>query len=347
VDGSGSGLIPGSGVAAVVLNVTVTNPTAASFVTVWPTGQTRPNASNINFAAGQTVPNLVTVKVGAGGQVSLYNAVGNTDLIADVAGYYGDGTGAAGSTFFPLSPARLLDTRSTGGPIKPTDPPRNLTVVGGTSPVSALATAVVLNVTVTGGTAPSFLTVYPTPAGNGSPPSVSNLNFTAGQTVPNQVVVPLGAGNAITLFNAVGSVQVIVDVAGYFVPVGNGNPVGSRFFPVVDHRILDTRTNTGGFAAPISGGQSIPMAVTGQGGVIDGATAVVANTTVTGPTAGSFLTLFPDGVSQPNASNLNFLPGQTVANLVTAQTGTGGKVDVFNAAGKVNALVDVAGWYGA
>ena len=123
VDGSGSGLIPASGVAAVVLNVTVTNPTAASFVTVWPTGQARPTASNINFVAGQTVPNLVTVKVGAGGQVSLYNAAGSTDLIADVAGYYGDGTAAAGSTFVPLPPARLLDTRSTGGPITAGGPP--------------------------------------------------------------------------------------------------------------------------------------------------------------------------------------------------------------------------------
>jgi hypothetical protein len=345
VDGSGG--IPASGVAAVVLNVTVTNPTATSFVTVWPTGQARPNASNINFVAGQTVPNLVTVKVGAGGQVSVYNAVGSTDLIADVAGYYGDGTGAVGSTFVPLAPARLLNTKSTGGPIS-RSAPRLLTVAGGTSPVPSGATAAVLNVTVTGGTAPSFLTVYPADEDR---PVVSNLNFAAGQTVPNLVVVKLSDASdpispgAVKIYNDAGSVQVIVDVAGYFTAAGDAS--GSRFFPVVDHRILDTRTNTGGFAAPIGAGQSIPVAVTGQGGVVDGATAVVANTTVTGPTAGSFLTLFPAGDSRPNASNLNFVPGLTVANLVAAKLGTGGKVGIFNAAGSVNALVDVTGWYGA
>ena len=204
------------------------------------------------------------------------------------------------------------------------------------------ATAAVLNVTVTGATAPSFLTVFPA---GGTPPTASNLNFAAGQTVPNQVVVQLGTGGAITFFNAVGSVQVIVDVAGYFTAAGDAT--GSRFFPVVDHRILDTRTNTGGFFTPIAAGHPIHLAVTGQGGVIDGAAAVVANATVTGPTAAGFLTVFPTGENPPTASNLNFVRGQTVANLVSAEIGSGGDVDVFNAAGSVSALVDVAGWYGA
>src|SRR5207247_7160663 len=70
VDGRGG--IPATGVAAVVLNVTVTGPTAPSFVTVWPTGPPRPTASNINFTKGQTVPNLVTVQVGCGGRGRLF-----------------------------------------------------------------------------------------------------------------------------------------------------------------------------------------------------------------------------------------------------------------------------------
>jgi hypothetical protein len=84
----GRGGVPASGVGAVVLNVTVTAPTAASFVTVWPTGEARPNASNLNMAAGQTVPNLVIAKVGAGGKVSLANEAGSTHLIADVTGWF-------------------------------------------------------------------------------------------------------------------------------------------------------------------------------------------------------------------------------------------------------------------
>jgi hypothetical protein len=85
---TGRGGVPAAGVSAVVLNVTVTEPTAQSYVTVWPSGQARPLASNLNFLAVRTVPNLVVVKVGAGGQVALYNNSGSTHLVADVAGWY-------------------------------------------------------------------------------------------------------------------------------------------------------------------------------------------------------------------------------------------------------------------
>jgi hypothetical protein len=82
--------IPGLpvGTTAVALNVTATNPTAGSFATVYPSDRSRPTASNLNCIKGQTVPNMVTVSVGAGGQVSLFNAYGSVDLIADLAGAY-------------------------------------------------------------------------------------------------------------------------------------------------------------------------------------------------------------------------------------------------------------------
>jgi hypothetical protein len=80
--------VPATGVTAVVLNVTVTDPTAISFVTVYPDGETRPLASNLNFYAGETIPNLVVVPVGADGKVDFFNAAGSTDLVADLAGYY-------------------------------------------------------------------------------------------------------------------------------------------------------------------------------------------------------------------------------------------------------------------
>jgi hypothetical protein len=78
--------VPGDA-SAVVLNVTVTEPSAAGFVTVWPTGAPMPLASTLNFVAGQTVPNLVMVKLGGGGQVSLLNSAGSSHLVADVVGY--------------------------------------------------------------------------------------------------------------------------------------------------------------------------------------------------------------------------------------------------------------------
>jgi hypothetical protein len=73
--------------AAVVLNVTVTDPHASGFVTVYPCGSERPNASSLNYVAGATVANSVVVKVGDGGQVCMFSLAA-TDLIADVNGYF-------------------------------------------------------------------------------------------------------------------------------------------------------------------------------------------------------------------------------------------------------------------
>ena len=70
-------------------SMAVTEPAAAGFVTVWAGGAPRPTASNLNFVAGQTVPNLVVAPVGADGKIQLYNSAGgSTELVADVAGYY-------------------------------------------------------------------------------------------------------------------------------------------------------------------------------------------------------------------------------------------------------------------
>ncbi len=79
----GRGGIPTTGVGAVVLNVTVTDTSRPGYVTVYPTGLARPTASNLNFAAGQSVPNLVVVKVGSDGQVTLFSdSARPVDLVA-------------------------------------------------------------------------------------------------------------------------------------------------------------------------------------------------------------------------------------------------------------------------
>ncbi len=79
---------------------------------MYPAGTTRPGASNLNVVAGQTIPNLVTVALGSGNRVTLYNASGTIDLIADLAGYYSSDAGAG---FTAVSPVRVLDTRTGVG----------------------------------------------------------------------------------------------------------------------------------------------------------------------------------------------------------------------------------------
>ena len=125
---AGRGGVPASGVGSVALNVTATNPTSNGYLTVWPTGQPQPNASNLNFVAGQTIPNMVIVPLGAGGQISIFNETGSTDVIVDVLGWF-----PTGPSFTGLTPARLLDSRIPPAP----PPPAELTFSAGTHLVNA------------------------------------------------------------------------------------------------------------------------------------------------------------------------------------------------------------------
>jgi hypothetical protein len=344
----GRGGVPASGVGSVALNVTVTRPSATSFLTVWPTGQPRPNASNLNFVAGQTVPNMVIVPVGVGGQISIFNESGTTDVLVDVLGWF-----PAGPSFTGLTPARLLDSRVpsggtadgafsgigriAGGAVF------DLAVSGrGGVPATGVG-SVALNVTVARPTAASFVSVWPA----GQPrPNASNLNFVAGQTVPNMVVVPLGAAGKISIFNETGSTDVLVDVLGWF-------PAGPSFTGLTPSRLVDTRIPSGGTVdgafsggGQLAGGTALNVAVAGRGGVpASGAGSVVLNVTVARPSAASFLTVWPAGQTRPNASNLNYTPGQTVANMVVVPIGANGAISIVNESGSTDVLVDVLGWF--
>jgi hypothetical protein len=199
---------------AVVLNVTVTETAGVGHVTAFPCGSPRPNASNLNYVAGQTVPNAVVAKVGSNGRVCLFTAAG-THLIADVSGYY-----QPGSQYAPLNPARLLETRPGQVTVDGQQQGIGRRAAGSTTEVQvtgrvgipANATSVVLNVTVTGTAGFGHVTVYPC----GSPrPNASNLNYVPGQTVPNTVVAKVGDNGRVCLFTAADT-HLITDVSGFF-----------------------------------------------------------------------------------------------------------------------------------
>jgi hypothetical protein len=331
--------VPATGVTAVVLNVTATDPTQASYVTVYPDGSTRPTASNLNFTAGETIPNLVTVPVGADGKVDFYNNSGSVQLVADLAGYYSSGTGSA---FDSLGPVRVLDTRNgTGGYTGTVGAGQTLflqaTGVDGV-PTNGV-TAVVLNVTVTNPTTSGYVTVYPF---GEAVPTASNLNFTAGETIPNQVIVPVNSFGEIGFYNFAGSVDLVADLAGYYTDTAGGSAFNS-LGPV---RVLDTRNGTGGFSAPVGQGGTISLQVEGVDGVpASGVTAVVLNVTAVSPTTSGYVTVYPDGVTRPTASNLNFTAGEVIPNLVTVPVGADGKIDFYNFAGSINLVADLAGYY--
>lgn len=335
VTGPGHGVPTGAD--AVVLNVTATNPTTSSYLTVYPGGTAAPTTSNLNFVAGQSIPNLVVVKLPSSGQVAFAVGAGSVDVIADLVGYF---SAADGDLYNSVVPARILDSRGPiggwGAPLAP-GTPKTLAVQGHDG-VSATADAVVLNVTATDATADGFLTVYPA---GGTQPDTSNLNFVVGKSSPNLVIAKVGTNGEVAFAAGEGSVNVIADVVGYF----DANS-GDEFHSVAPSRILDSRTATGGFAStPLAAGPAKTLTVRGFGGVRADATAVFANTTVTEPTADGFLTVYPNGATMPPTSNLNFVAGETIPNLVAVGIGSGGSAVIANSAGTAHVVVDIVGYF--
>jgi len=238
----------------------------------------------------------------------------------------------------PITPNRLLDTRelSAGAAtglaqsIVPGGSSISLKVTGGDVPETALAVA--LNITAVGGQAPGFLTVFPD---GGPQPGTSSVNFPLDTPAPNSVVAKIGTGGRIRIF-ASQSVQVVVDVFGWFGPGGD-----ARLFTVAPDRVLDTRTG----GTPVGQGQTIDVQIAGTTRVPVGATAAVLNVTATEAAQPGFLTVFPSDRAKPFVSSVNFVPAVPRPNLVIAPLGADGKIKIF-ASQQSHVIVDVMGWFG-
>jgi alpha-tubulin suppressor-like RCC1 family protein len=328
---------------AAVLNVTVTGAQADGFVTVWPCGTDKPNTSSLNFVAGQTIPNAVITKIGAGGKVCL-STTAATFLLADINGFY-----SAGSSYTSLVPGRLLESRPGATTIDGQSQGIGLRAAGsvtelqvtGRAGVPDDASAAVLNVTVTGAQADGFVTVWPCGTDK---PNTSNLNYVAGQTIANAVITKIGVGGKVCLSTTVATF-LLADITGFY-------PAGSTYTSLVPGRLLESRSG----AVTIDGvsqgiglrpaGSVTELQVTARHGVPEDATAAVLNVTVTGAQGDGFVTVWPCGTDKPNASSLNFVAGQTIPNAVITKIGAGGKVCLSTTAATF-LLADVNGYESA
>jgi hypothetical protein len=335
---------------AAVLNVTAAGPSASGFLTAYPGGGAVPATSNLNFVAGQTVANLVTVPIGTDGGVGIYNLAGTTNVVVDLEGYMEPGSATSGllNTF---SPSRIADTRAgSGQPASGQTLSQNgvlaVQVNGAGGVPSNGVSAVVLNVTAVNGTSASYLTAY---AHGSSKPTASNLNFKPGQVVPNRVVVPVANGS-VDIYNLAGNVDVVVDVAGWFSD-GNATTTGARFTPVVPTRVADTRAHSGEQLSGRTLGPArlvaVPVAETSSspGLLPAGVAAVAGNVTVADTSDASYLTVYPDGAGRPVASDLNWTAGQVVANQVITQLGSDGALAIYNNSGSTDVIVDIFGYW--
>jgi peptidoglycan hydrolase-like amidase len=239
VPGGGNAKVP-TNVTAVALNVTVVDPVAQGYVTVWPCGVERPLASNLNFVPGSRLANGVIAPVGADGSVCLYSHAA-TDIVVDIAGWFGEGLDGS-SAFTGATPKRVIDTRNgTGGRtgrVTPTTPLSvpvrgvKVSVGGSTQAIPADASAVALNLTIVDSVSQAYATVWPC----GAPrPTASNVNFLGGTRVANGVVAPIGADGSVCIYTHANA-HVVVDIAGWF---AGGSAPG--FVGATPNRFVDTR----------------------------------------------------------------------------------------------------------
>jgi hypothetical protein len=277
-----SGVPPAATAAA--LNVTAVDPCGAGYLTVFPCESNGPPlASNVNYGAGAVQPNFVVARLSGGGRVCIYTPE-QTDVLVDLMGWFGT-AGAAGAT--AASPVRVLDTRSTGGAIGAGHAVAVTVAGGGRAP--STATGAVLNLTAVKPVAPGFLTLWPA-ASDGScdpaaRPATSNVNYGAGDIVPNRAMVRVGGMGRVCVFS-LATTDVVADLGGWFSP-GSGDPVSAA----TPSRLLDTRLAGGMVAAgstvalTVAGGD-LPLAPPSAAGVLVTVTAV-------GGLAPGFVTVWP------------------------------------------------------
>ena len=329
-------------VSAVAVNLTVTDTSANGYVAL---GGTTVQTSNVNYLKGQTIANSAIVPVNADGGIEVTNegnAGGTADMIVDVTGYFvrGSGTGYA-----PLNPDRLLDTRhGTGAPTAKVRANTGLPVtIAGADSIPAGVSAVALHVTVTDTTGNGWIAAEPDGAGT---PSTSTLNYLKGQTVSNTIIVPVASDGKIELYNGGGNtpVDLIADVSGYF-----DTAASEAYIPVTAFRAFDSRdqgelypdtADELGLADFVYDGTSATNAFPA------GAT-MITNLTMTQEQQNGYITDYPGGTSRPNTSAVNFLAGQTVANLsLVGSTGATQQVDFYNrSSGYDDLIVDVLGYF--
>lgn len=339
---------------SVVLNVTAYQPSAYGYLTVFPCGVTPPTASNLNFFAGDVIPNAVVARIGSANSVCFRSSV-STGLIVDAGAYF-----PASDALVPLdTPARLLETRvgpsfntiddlheGVVGGILANDP-YELDIygrdVGSSDDVLDGEQTVVLNVTAIHPDAAGFLTVYSCDA---AVPTASNLNFVAGDVISNLVIARVSAVGQVC-FKSSQTTDLVVDVTGYFAATAPLVPLDAP------ERMLDTRSPSQSGSTidldhlgvgEVAAGTTYELPIAGRGSVSADAVSVVLNVTALRPNANGFITVFACGQDRPTASNLNFKAGEVIPNFVLARLGTGGKVCIYTSQ-QSGIIVDVSGYF--
>lgn len=330
---------------AYVVNVTMVPRGSVDFVTLWPSGEARPNVWSIRSPDGNTVANSAIVKAGSNGAIQVY-ASDATDLLIDVAGYFTDNTAVSNLVYYPLAPCRVIDTRLDYRQPGPFGPPSMLTretrrfrFPSSACRVPEGAAAYSMTITVVPQGTLQFLTAWPA---GGVQPNVSSINSPAGRVLANSVILPASADGSIDVF-AFNQTDFIIDINGYFAPDDGVN--GQYYFPVTQCRASDSTASGGIYADDTARTIAVPSAA-GCAGIPAAARGYAMNVTaMPGGSPMPFVSAYPAGQSRPNASILNAFEGQIVTNSAIVPAGIGGAVDIY-AYRRTHLVVEISGYFG-
>lgn len=336
---------------AFVVNVTLIPKGSVISVTVYPGDETQPESWTVRSPDGQTV-RIPPSCAQAAGTIKVY-ASGNADLLIDISGYFTDSSAVSNLVYYPLTPCRVIETRTDYRLAGPFGPPTMNTRetrrfrIPATPFCSIPANAVAYSATIT--VVPpqplAYLTAWPA---GGAQPNISNINSFAGRVLANNVILPASADGSIDVFTF-DRTDFLVDINGYFAPDDGVN--GLYYYPLVTCRISDS--NDAGFAGTFgrpfmeTTARTIQVLASPRCTAIPGtAKAYALNfTALPNGSAMPFLTAYPTGQTRPNASVLNAFEGQVVSNSVIIAAGTGGAIDVF-AYRRTNVVVEAVGYFG-
>jgi hypothetical protein len=321
------------------LNVTLVpvNGGPVAYLTIWPTGEQQPNVSLMN-SDGRVKANAAVVPAGSNGEVNVY-VTNTTNVLIDIDAYFDTASDTTALAFFPLPPCRIVDTRNNqdGGTLQ-AGQERDFTIPPNCN-VPTTAAAYSFNVTVlpTEGEL-DYLTVWPK---GETQPVVSTLNDGTGTIVANAAIVPAGADNATAFYPHDHNTDLLLDVDGYFAPASSApNPLS--LFTLTPCRILDTRNGIGLFNG------TIPVGIVGGDCGVPAASpeAFVLNATVVPDGDLLYLSLWPEGLTQPVVSTLNANDGAVTSNMAIVPAGSGNdSVNAF-APTDTQLILDISSYFG-
>ena len=327
------------------LTVTARPTTVMPFLTVFPTGQPRPDVSTLNAFAGGTVSNSAIVPAGDGGGVNVY-VTNEAHIALDINGYFDSVLSGAATAFYTLQPCRIADTRQPSGiPAIAAGSTLDFPIANSKCvPAQAKAVAYSLNVTVVPAQPLDYVVVWP--SNTPIPPSVITLGSPSGKFGADAAIVQASTSGSVTVY-ASNPTDIVLDTNGYFgAPGGTG---ALLFHSVTPCRIVNTNDPT---IRPLGGpimtaGQTRTFPVgTSPCGIPPGVQAYSLNVTVVPAGVLSFVTLWPTGLNNPGVSTLNDILGITLANAAIVPAGQNGSIDVY-VTDESHVILDMNGYFSA